>query len=71
MFSEVEIPSAAVICSIRQVPMMAEESAEEMVAESCCSYTIRERCQNLQSVSRVLGQGYNHIVIRFSTAVLQ
>lgn len=45
MFSQVEIPSGAVICSIRQVPMMAGKSAEEMVAQSGCSYVIRERRQ--------------------------
>lgn len=68
-FSQVEIPSGAVICSIRQVPMMAEKSAEKMVAQSGCSYVIRERRQNLQSVSRVLGQGYNCTANPFITAV--
>lgn len=68
MFSQVETPSAAVICSIRQVPMMAVKSAEEMVAESGCGYVIGERCQNLQSVSRLLEQGYDRTVILFSAA---
>lgn len=71
MFSQVEIPSGAVICSIRQVPMMAGKSAEEMVAQSGCSYVIRERRQNLQLVSRVLGQGYNCTAIPFVTVASQ